>query len=123
MQQNAAENAAMQRQLAECCCDLKTGQQATQTAIAMQTNALVANQNANTQAILDKITQGEIRGLETALAEKTSQLNIAETVKEISQNCGCCNGTQNGGGTNIDINVLLAALLRGNGNGGAASAS
>ena len=117
MQQNAAENAAMQRQLAECCCDLKTGQQATQTAIAMQTNALVTNQNANTQAILDKITQGEIRGLETALADKTSQLNISETVKQISDNCGCCNGSQSGGGTNIDINVLLAALLRGNGNG------
>lgn len=114
-QQNAAENAAMQRQLADCCCDLKAGQQATQTAIAMQTNELNTVATANTQRIIDAINDQTVESLKSQLAERTSQLNIAETVKQVSENCGCCNGSQNGGGNSIDINVILAALLRNQG--------
>ena len=112
--QAAQDSTAMQRLLAECCCDLKAGQQATQTAIAMQTNELNTVATANTQKLLDAINDNRVAALEAALAERTSQLNIAETVKQISENCGCCNGSQGGGNTNnVDINVILAALLRG----------
>jgi hypothetical protein len=114
-QQNAQENNATLRTLAECCCDLKSGQQSIETAIAMQTNDLNTVSTAQTQRILDAINDNKVAALEAALAERTSQLNIAETVKQISENCGCCNGTQGGGGTTVDINVILAALLRNQG--------
>ncbi|AUR98999.1 coil containing protein [Vibrio phage 1.259.O._10N.286.48.F4] len=45
----------LSRQNAECCCELKAGQQAIQTSIAMQTNELNVVANANTQRIMDKL--------------------------------------------------------------------
>jgi hypothetical protein len=45
------------RQNAECCCELKAGQQAIQTSIAMQTNELNVVANANTQRIMDKLCE------------------------------------------------------------------
>lgn len=47
----------LRAQLAECCCDLRAGQQATQTAIAMQTNELNNTANANTQRIVDLLCE------------------------------------------------------------------
>lgn len=88
--------------LAECCCDLKTGQQSIKTDIAMQTATLQAEGSRNTQVILDKLCaneaalkDAEIRRLQDALQTQT-----------IVANCG-----GNGGGhNNIDINVLARAL-------------
>lgn len=64
--------------LASCCCDLKTGQQSIETAIAMQTNTLLVNENNNTQRILDElcanqaaIKDAEIRSLQDRLQTQT----------------------------------------------------
>lgn len=72
------ENAAAQRQLSECCCDLKSGQQSIKTDIAMQTATLEASGLRNTQAILDKlcanesaVKDAEIRRLQDQLQTQT----------------------------------------------------
>lgn len=95
------ENAAVQRILAECCCDLKAGQQAIKTDIALQTNTLLSEGNQNTQRVLDAlcanqvaIKDSEIRRLQDALQTQTIIAN--------------CNEGSNQ--PNIDINVLARAL-------------
>ncbi len=108
----AAEANALSRQLSECCCDLKTGQQATQTAIAMQTNELVTNATANTQRLVDLITQNTIENKNDRIAELERQSQTAALAAIIRDTCAPkhCHG----GGNSIDINVLAAALGRGN---------
>ncbi|CAL9957496.1 hypothetical protein VPH1254_0028 [Vibrio phage 1254] len=93
---------SLAQSLASCCCDLKTGQQAIKTDVAMQTAQLLQAGTANTQVILDKLCENnaaikdaEIRRLQDALQTQT-----------IIANCG----DSNGGGNNIDINVLARAL-------------
>lgn len=92
---------ALAQSLASCCCDLKTGQQAIKTDVAMQTAQFLQAGTANTQSILDKLCENqaaikdsEIRRLQDALQTQTIIAN--------------CNGGN--GGSNIDIDVLARAL-------------
>lgn len=62
----AMQNAnALQTQLAECCCELKAGQLATQNQIQAQTCELENTMNNNTRAILDYLCQDKISTLQT----------------------------------------------------------
>lgn len=72
------ENSATQRQLATCCCDLKTAVQGVETAVALQTKDLVMNSNANTQAILDKLCDNQVTALQTDNANLRTALQTAE---------------------------------------------
>lgn len=94
------ETSAIQRSLAECCCRLEKGQSEIQTAIALQTNTLVMNENANTQKILDRMCNDTIEALRTQNQNLQRELGIAETVKQITQACGCC-GDRGGPGNSI----------------------
>lgn len=94
---------ALAQSLASCCCDLKTGQQAIKTDVAMQTAQLLQAGTSNTQVILDKLCENqsaikdaEIRRLQDALQTQTIIAN--------------CNGENHNSGNNIDINVLARAL-------------
>lgn len=100
----------LSRQLASCCCDIKTGQVSIENAIAMQTNQLNVINNANTQKVLDAINAQNVSALEAVNADLRAQLNRRETVADITSACGCCSGSCGGGGNNIDINVLARAL-------------
>jgi hypothetical protein len=98
-----AQITTLAQSLASCCCDLKTGQQAIKTDVAMQTAQLLQAGTSNTQAILDKlcdnnaaIKDAEIRRLQDALQTQTIIAN--------------CNGSNGNGVNNIDINVLARAL-------------
>ena len=84
------ESAAVQRAISDCCCRLEKGQANIETAIALQTNTLTTNANNNTQRIIDQITNGRIEDLKSANDALQRQLGIAETVKQITQACGCC---------------------------------
>lgn len=107
----AAQNANdLARQLAECCCDLKTGQQATQTAIAMQTNDLITNATANTQRLVDLITANTIENKNDRISELERQSQTATLSAIIRDTCGDKHCGNNGGGNTIDINVLAAAI-------------
>ncbi|CAL9955955.1 hypothetical protein VPHD292_0015 [Vibrio phage D292] len=93
---------SLAQSLASCCCDLKTGQQAIKTDVAMQTAQLLQAGTSNTQVILDKLCENqsaikdaEIRRLQDALQTQTIIAN--------------CNGSDHGNG-NIDINVLARAI-------------
>jgi hypothetical protein len=108
----AAANANdLARQLAECCCDLKVGQQATQTAIAMQTNDLVTNATANTQRLVDLITANSIEAKNDRISELERQSQTSTLAAIIRDQCG--EKQCNSGGNNIDINVLAAAIANG----------
>lgn len=80
----------LSRQMADCCCDLKTGQQATQTAIAMQTNDLLVAGNANTQRIVDLITSNKIQELESQLTAANTEIALGKQTQAILTACGCC---------------------------------
>lgn len=84
------ESNAQQRQLSECCCRLEKGQANIETAIALQTNTLTTNANANTQRILDQLCTDRIEALQAQNNNLQRELGIAQTVKEITQACGCC---------------------------------
>lgn len=92
--------------LAECCCENLVGQQEIKTAIAMQTNALVVNEDKNAQRILDKINENALKACETDAANLRSQLNEQRVLTAVRENCGPSNQC-NGG---IDINVLARAM-------------
>lgn len=82
------ETAAVQRQLAECCCEIKEGIQGVNTAIALQTNTLTMNANANTQKILDALCNNQIEALRTDNNNLRSNLNKAEIIAAITAECG-----------------------------------
>ena len=86
--QNAAEFAAQQRQLAECCCELREGQQGIKTAIAMQTNDINSVATANTQRILDQLCETRIQTLTQSNENLRSELNKAEILAAVSKECG-----------------------------------
>lgn len=80
---------AMQAQLANCCCENRLANCQTQNIIqnegnqtrfadANNTRDLLANQTANTQAILDKLCQLELDGKNDRIAELERQLAKAE---------------------------------------------
>ncbi len=88
---------------AECCCETKIGIEGINTSIAQQTAVLTASGLANTQAILDRINMSE-------LATKDSEIRRLQDDLQTQTILANCNG---GGGSNVDINVLAAALGRG----------
>lgn len=76
-------NFALQSQLADCCCknresianlnyNLASQSCATNTAIANSTRDIVDNQNANTRAILDKLSAQEVNALNDKIATLTA---------------------------------------------------
>lgn len=81
---------AIQQALADCCCRLEKGQASIETALALQTNTLTTNANNNTQRIIDQITTDRVEALKSQNDSLQRQLGIAETVKQITQACGCC---------------------------------
>ena len=83
-----SQNAATQMALQNCCCenrqaiaDLKytvaTENCADRVAVSDALRDVIANQTANTQAILDKLCQQEIDALKTQNANLQTQINLA----------------------------------------------
>ena len=79
---------ALQSQLAQCCCDNRAATNdlkyviaqencADRTAISDALRDVIASNNANTQAILDKMCQQELDALKTQNANLQTQLNLA----------------------------------------------
>lgn len=87
----------IERNLDNCCCELRVGQQETRNAIAMQTNELNVNANNNTQRVLDAINQQNITALQNDNDQLRAQLNRRETVADIISACGCCAGSNGPG--------------------------
>lgn len=109
----AMQNAnALQTQLAQCCCDNRAGQKdieyqmATNTC-AITTNAsnntrdIIENNNANTRAILDFLTQDKISTLQNQLNMANSRAESQYVISQINKcpepayivpNPYCCNG-------------------------------
>lgn len=106
----------LRAQAAECCCENRVGQQEIKTAIVMQTNDLVAAGTANTQRIVDLLTSQTVEAKNQRISELERQSQTSLLINTINQACGSASNC-NGGGNTIDINVLAAALARGNGVG------
>lgn len=81
--QVAAESNAQQRQLAECCCDIRRDVQGVSTAIALQTNDINLNANNNAQRVLDKLCENQATALGVENANLRQQLTKAEIVAEL----------------------------------------
>lgn len=83
----------LSRQVAECCCDLKAGQNGIETAICNQTNTLLTAGTANTQRIVDLITANKIQELESQLNQANTAIALnaqTRTLEEfLVQSCGC----------------------------------
>ena len=82
---NTAGMSALQGQLAQCCCDNRLATAQTQALVQSENCAdrqalsdgvrdIIANQTANTQAILDKMCQQEIDALKTANSNLQTQV-------------------------------------------------
>lgn len=56
-------------QLANCCCDIRTGQDQIRLEAVQNTNSIIANDTANSQRIIDKLTENEIARLRDELAD------------------------------------------------------
>lgn len=97
------ENQATLRQLAECCCDLKAGQQSIKTDVAMQTATLVAEGKDNTQKILDALCANQI-------AVKDAEIRRLQDALQTQTIISNCNGGGGQSAPQVDINVLAAAL-------------
>ena len=78
------ESNATQRQLAECCCDIRREIALVNTAIALQTNEINMKSSENTQKILDRLCQNQVTGLQTDNANLRADLNKAEIIAELS---------------------------------------
>lgn len=94
---------------AECCCENRIGFESIRTALQMQTNDLLTAGTANTQRIVDLLTSQSIEFKNDRISELERQAQTAQLIAAIQSTCG---GNFNGGGNNIDINVLAAALAR-----------
>lgn len=101
-----AQNNDLSRQLADCCCDLKTGQQAIQTAIAMQTNELSVQATANTQRLADLINANTVEAKNDRIRELEQNAQTATIAAVVRDTCGGHSASV----PNIDINVLARAL-------------
>lgn len=104
---------ALSAQNAECYCELREGQQEIKTSIAMQTNELNVNANANTQRILDALNAQNISVLENDNARLREQLNRSEIIGAINSECGHRHG---GGNTTVDVDIIT--LIRSLSGGG-----
>jgi len=78
----------LSRQLSDCCCDIKTGQVEIRNSISQQTSVLLADSSSNTQKILDKISDGEIRALETENDRLRADANAQKIINELSDKHG-----------------------------------
>lgn len=67
-----------QKQLAECCCEMRSGIKDVQTGILMSESRLAAQATANTQRIVDLITSEKINALET----ENSNLRQSSTIRD-----------------------------------------
>ena len=73
--QNQAGFNALASQLASCCCDTRTAIADVKYANEKQTCDLIVNQNANTQRIIDFLTNEKISSLQAENAALTAQLS------------------------------------------------
>lgn len=92
--QNYQNFAYLSQQLAQCCCQTQLNIERTQNALGMQiaevnyesanrTAAIIANQNANTQQILDKLCQDQINELQLQLQNCNLTSNNAQQTQTI----------------------------------------
>lgn len=102
-----SQNNDLAAQLAACCCDLKVGQQAIRTDIAMQTCDINQNTNAGIQRVVDLINvnlveqkNDRIRELEQSAQTATLAAIVRDTVATVPAT------------NTVDVNVL-AALAKG----------
>lgn len=79
---------AMQAAAAECCCESRLGNQKLETAIAIQTSALLASGNNNTQRIIDQISANTLAACQLDAANLRSQLNEQRILTAIAESCG-----------------------------------
>ena len=103
------QNNDLSRQLASCCCDIKVGQQALATDMAMQTATLQAAGLENTQKILDKISDTQIQALQTENNRLVNAANTNSVIAAILAQCGSKSSCSSSGGINIDVNALARA--------------
>lgn len=85
---NTAQLNNLSSQLAECCCDLRTGQADIKTAIAMQTTELTINADKNTQRIVDLMTNQQIEAKNDRIRELEQQAQTASLAAIIRDQCG-----------------------------------
>lgn len=93
----------LSRQNAECCCELKTGQQAIRTDIAMQTNTLERAICDGNQRIVDLINANTLSAKDQRISELEQQSQTATLAAIIRDQCG---GKSNG----VSLDQLLAVL-------------
>lgn len=83
---------SLTKQIADCCCDLKSGQKDIENAVCQQTNTLLTAGTANTQRIIDTITSNKIQELESQLNQANTAIALSNQTNAIIQACGCCPG-------------------------------
>lgn len=95
-----AQNNDLSRQVADCCCDLKVGQQAIRTDVAMQTCDINQNTNAGIQRIADLLSaqtieqkNDRIRELEQASQTATLSAVIRDVCAASGVAATTCGGT------------------------------
>lgn len=103
---NTSEHAGILARINECCCENLVGQQKIETAIAMQTNTLLINEDKNTQRILDNLAATTLQNCQQDAANLRSQLTEQTVLNAIKEDCG----SRRSSGMDIDINVLARAL-------------
>lgn len=82
----ARQFASLQNELASCCCETQRAIDGAKYDALVNTNTIVANNNAQTQLILDKLAQNEIQALRDKVTGYEIQLsNQAQTAMIISQ--------------------------------------
>jgi len=70
-------------ELAKCCCTLAAGQKDIENALCLQTNTLVMNMTTNTQRIIDNTNAHANAVVAAELASCKAQLSNAEQTKEL----------------------------------------
>lgn len=82
------QNNALAQQLAECCCEVRTGQQAIRTDIAMQTNQIERSICDGNQRIADMLTQNTLESKNDRIRELEQQAQTAALATIIRDQCG-----------------------------------
>lgn len=99
---------ALSTQMAECCCNLRSGQKDIVNELCKQTQVIVAASLANTQRVIDAVDKHAEAQVQEVLADCKLQLsNVAQT-KELSlliaAACDCnSNGNGHGGGRRVEV--------------------